>query len=110
MFAKCLTLAVSAVAAFSILGVTTPDPFAQEASSVVLDETLLEGYRWRNLGPDRGGRSIAVSGVIGQPEVAYFGAVGGGLWKTTDGGDYLCLGRRRGGQRVNPGPGLHWYR
>ena len=87
MFAKCLTLAVSAVAAFSILGVTTPDPFAQEAGSVVLDETLLEGYRWRNLGPDRGGRSIAVSGVIGQPEVAYFGAVGGGLWKTTDGGE-----------------------
>ena len=43
MFTKCLTLAVSAIAAFSILGVTTPDPFAQEASSVVLDETLLEG-------------------------------------------------------------------
>ena len=87
MFAKYLTLAVSAVAAFSILGVTAPDPLAQEEGSIVLDETLLEGYRWRNLGPDRGGRSIAVSGVIGQPEVAYFGAVGGGLWKTTDGGE-----------------------
>ena len=53
----------------------------------VLGDDLLAGYQWRNLGPDRGGRSSAVSGVVGQPEVAYFGAVGGGLWKTTDGGD-----------------------
>ncbi len=54
---------------------------------VVLDSTLLSGYRWRNIGPDRGGRSIAVTGVRGRPDEAYFGAVGGGLWKTTDGGD-----------------------
>jgi len=53
----------------------------------VLDSALLAGYQWRNLGPDRGGRSIAVSGVVGQPNVAYFGAVGGGLWKTTDSGE-----------------------
>jgi len=54
---------------------------------VVLDSALLAGYRWRNIGPDRGGRSIAVSGVKGRPNEAYFGAVGGGLWKTTDGGE-----------------------
>ncbi len=60
---------------------------AQEpGTAVTLDPTLLAGYRWRNLGPDRGGRSIAVTGVKGRPEEAYFGAVGGGLWKTTDGG------------------------
>jgi photosystem II stability/assembly factor-like uncharacterized protein len=53
---------------------------------VVLDSALLAGYRWRNIGPDRGGRSIAVSGVRGRPNEAYFGATGGGLWKTTDGG------------------------
>ena len=52
----------------------------------VVDPTILGGYRWRNIGPDRGGRSIAVSGVRGRPNEAYFGAVGGGLWKTTDGG------------------------
>ena len=52
-----------------------------------LDQALLDGYRWRNIGPDRGGRSIAVSGVVGRPEEAYFGAVGGGLWKTTDFGE-----------------------
>ena len=34
-----------------------------------------------------GGRSIAVSGVKGRPREAYFGAIGGGLWKTTDGGN-----------------------
>ncbi len=86
MFVKRLVRAVCTVTVLSLLGVSTPDTSAQEAGSVVLDEALLEGYRWRNLGPDRGGRSTAVTGVIGQPEVAYFGAVGGGLWKTTDGG------------------------
>lgn len=54
---------------------------------VALDSTLLAGYRWRNIGPDRGGRSIAASGVKGRRNEAYFGAVGGGLWKTTDGGE-----------------------
>ena len=54
---------------------------------ITLDSTLLKGYRWRNIGPDRGGRSIAVSGVKGRPKEAYFGATGGGLWKTEDGGE-----------------------
>ena len=44
-------------------------------------------FQWRSLGPDRGGRSLAVSGVIGRPNNGYFGAVGGGLWKTTDRGE-----------------------
>ena len=57
------------------------------AQQVVLDPAFLAGYSWRNLGPDRGGRSIAVTGVKGRPDEAYFGATGGGLWKTTDGGD-----------------------
>ncbi|MCX5761766.1 MAG: glycosyl hydrolase, partial [Gemmatimonadetes bacterium] len=51
------------------------------------DSALLKTYKWRNVGPDRGGRSIAVSGVKGRPKEAYFGAVGGGLWKTTDAGE-----------------------
>ena len=51
------------------------------------DSALLAALKWRNVGPDRGGRSIAVSGVKGRPKEAYFGAVGGGLWKTTDGGE-----------------------
>src|SRR6187399_3299713 len=60
---------------------------AQSLAPVTLDTSFTRNFRWRNLGPDRGGRSIATSGVKGQPKVAYYGAVGGGLWKTTDGGD-----------------------
>lgn len=41
---------------------------------------------WRNIGPNRGGRSIAVAGSPSRPLEYYFGATGGGLWKTTDGG------------------------
>ncbi len=41
---------------------------------------------WRNIGPNRGGRSLAAAGHSARPFEYYFGAVGGGLWKTTDGG------------------------
>jgi photosystem II stability/assembly factor-like uncharacterized protein len=44
------------------------------------------GLEFRSIGPFRGGRSVAVTGVRGQPLVYYFGATGGGVWKTTDGG------------------------
>ncbi|HET9012273.1 MAG TPA: glycosyl hydrolase, partial [Gemmatimonadaceae bacterium] len=60
---------------------------AQVKPGAPLDSALLRAYRWRNIGPDRGGRSIAVSGVRGRPKEAYFGATGGGLWKTTDAGE-----------------------
>jgi photosystem II stability/assembly factor-like uncharacterized protein len=42
--------------------------------------------RWRNIGPFRGGRSVAVAGSYTDPRVFYFGAVAGGVWKTTNGG------------------------
>jgi photosystem II stability/assembly factor-like uncharacterized protein len=44
------------------------------------------GMQYRLVGPFRGGRVVAVSGVVGQNDVYYFGAVAGGVWKTTDGG------------------------
>src|SRR5947208_561480 len=47
----------------------------------------LGGLRWRMIGPFRGGRTIAVSGVEGQPNTYYFGGVGGGVWKSTNGGN-----------------------
>lgn len=59
-------------------------PSATEAYSV--NETYLSGLKWRNLGPKRGGRSIAATGSVARPLEYYFGAVGGGLWKTKDGG------------------------
>jgi photosystem II stability/assembly factor-like uncharacterized protein len=42
--------------------------------------------KWRNIGPNRGGRSIAVAGSVARPLEYFFGATGGGMWKTTDGG------------------------
>ncbi|MEP6494330.1 MAG: glycosyl hydrolase [bacterium] len=57
------------------------------AAAPSVDTAIWKSYKWRSVGPDRGGRSIAISGVKGQPKVGYFGATGGGLWKTTDGGE-----------------------
>lgn len=64
-----------------------PQPPAAALAPVTLDSAFLKNFRWRNIGPDRGGRSIAASGVKGRKNEAYFGATGGGLWKTTDGGE-----------------------
>jgi photosystem II stability/assembly factor-like uncharacterized protein len=87
-FSLALPAAVLALAA----GLTLhPDARAPQATSpaatATADTAMLKAYQWRSIGPLRGGRSIAVSGVKGRPKEAYFGAVGGGLWKTTDGGE-----------------------
>src|SRR6202162_857270 len=50
------------------------------------DESLFKGMKWRQIGPFRGGRGIAVAGVPGGPHTFYFGGVGGCVWKTTNGG------------------------
>jgi len=47
---------------------------------------LMNGLKWRLIGPFRGGRAVAVSGVPGDSTTFYFGAVNGGIWKTTDAG------------------------
>ena len=74
--------------AATLAAIAPPAPQGRlAAQQVTLDPDFLAGYSWRNLGPDRGGRSIATSGVVGRPNEAYFGATGGGLWKTVDGGE-----------------------
>jgi photosystem II stability/assembly factor-like uncharacterized protein len=50
------------------------------------DVSLIKELRYRSIGPYRGGRVTAVAGVTSQPNVYYFGATGGGVWKTTDAG------------------------
>ncbi|MCA9738094.1 MAG: glycosyl hydrolase, partial [Gemmatimonadetes bacterium] len=50
------------------------------------DTDYFDALRWRNIGIDRGGRSIGVAGSDSRPYEYYFGATGGGLWKTTDAG------------------------
>src|SRR5918995_7124687 len=72
-----LSAAVAILALLSASHGQTPDPF---------DTAAFSALRWRQFGPNRGGRSIAVAAPISRPHEAYFGAVGGGLWKTTDGG------------------------
>jgi photosystem II stability/assembly factor-like uncharacterized protein len=58
----------------------------QPAPAVRFDTTWYNGLAFRSIGPYRGGRSAAVAGVAGQPSTYYFGATGGGVWKTTDAG------------------------
>lgn len=52
----------------------------------ILDTTLISAMEYRSIGPYRGGRSAAVTGVQGDPNLYYFGSTGGGVWKTVDGG------------------------
>ncbi len=56
------------------------------ASTNLYDTALYSKLVWRNIGPFRGGRSVAATGVPGQPLAYFMGSTGGGLWKTTDGG------------------------
>ncbi len=76
-----LSAGLAASAAVTLLS-AAPMP-AQAPGS---EANLYAGLRWRMLGPFRGGRVNAVSGVPGQPTTFYFGSVGGGVWKTTNAG------------------------
>jgi len=51
-----------------------------------IPEDFYNQLEWRNIGPYRGGRSLGAAGSPGRPNEYYFGATGGGLWKTVDGG------------------------
>jgi photosystem II stability/assembly factor-like uncharacterized protein len=55
--------------------------------ALTYNEKLYDGLQWRSIGPFRGGRSAAVTGVPGKPNLFYFGATGGGVWRTTDAGN-----------------------
>ncbi|MCA6397283.1 MAG: glycosyl hydrolase [Cytophagales bacterium] len=59
---------------------------AQTPVSTTVDPKYYDKLKWRNIGPARGGRSLGASGSPGRINEYYFGATGGGLWKTTDGG------------------------
>ena len=59
---------------------------ASLANAQQVDPKTYSGMKWRLIGPFRGGRVLAVAGVPSQPNTYYFGAVAGGVWKTTDGG------------------------
>ena len=62
-------------------------PASSSASTgVTFNQDYYSGIKWRELGPFRGGRSVTATGVVGDPNTYYFGAVGGGVWKSIDAG------------------------
>src|SRR6267378_6899577 len=69
-------------------------PFIATAGTVALlslaargvPDDIAAGLSWRLIGPFRAGWGTAVAGIAGQPDTYYFGAAGGGVWKTTDTG------------------------
>ncbi|MGZ8468428.1 MAG: VPS10 domain-containing protein [Gemmatirosa sp.] len=56
------------------------------AGAAPADSALVQGLRWRNIGPFRGGRATAAAGHPAHPLTFYMGATGGGVWKTEDAG------------------------
>src|ERR1044071_8993525 len=64
-----------------ILGISSVSLFGQQ-----VDPSAFSGMQWRMIGPFRGGRVNAVTGVPGQPNTFYFGSVGGGVWKSDNSG------------------------
>jgi photosystem II stability/assembly factor-like uncharacterized protein len=63
-----------------------PDLWAADQGLSVPPESAYNALQWRGIGPFRGGRAVAVAGVPGSPNVFYFGAAAGGVWKTIDAG------------------------
>jgi len=57
-----------------------------QINAQTINEDQYDALEYRLVGPFRGGRSAAVTGVPNQPNLFYFGSTGGGIWKTTDGG------------------------
>ncbi len=84
---KFKTYYLALLLAFFALSITSN---AQRRSKTTVSDPFPEEYysslEYRLIGPFRGGRSAAVTGVPGQPNLFYFGATGGGVWKTMDGG------------------------
>jgi len=76
----CLPIVIASAFALPI------SPAQAQDAPQRFDDKSFQELRWRSIGPLRGGRSLAVTGVRGQPELFYFGSVDGGLWRTNDAG------------------------
>ena len=68
-------------------GAARPVTTANAMVSVPLDSLAFTGLHWREIGPYRGGRSVAAAGSDARPNEYYMGTTGGGVFKTTDGGE-----------------------
>ncbi len=75
----------------SILSLEAP-VLRAEQRLISFDPVFCKAMEWRSIGPYRGGRVTAVAGIPDQPLVYYFGATGGGVWKTEDAGlSWKCV-------------------
>ena len=79
-FMNAARLTVASLVIGAIAFAPSQSPKAQTGAA----RPLLSEMRWRPIGPFRGGRTKAITGVRGQPNVFYMAAVNGGVWKTTD--------------------------
>ena len=70
----------------SIQNINAQSKKSKKLKTTSYSSKLHESVKYRSIGPFRGGRSAAVVGVPNQPKLFYFGATGGGVWKTVDGG------------------------
>lgn len=69
-----------------LIGLISSLFFSENLQAQTFDESLYDALEYRLVGPFRGGRSAAVTGVPNKPNLFYFGATGGGIWRTKDGG------------------------
>jgi photosystem II stability/assembly factor-like uncharacterized protein len=77
----------AAAAAALALAANAPSSIDHRQSDVGQRGSLFHELRWRSIGPYRGGRTKSATGVPGQPNIFYIGAVNGGVWKSTDYGN-----------------------
>src|SRR5438067_128073 len=81
---RTLILALAVAAAPSLVAQTRAS--SVDTARLGFAPAYLNGLRWRNVGPHRGGRAVAVVGDPTRTGVFYFGSVDGGVWRTTNAG------------------------
>jgi photosystem II stability/assembly factor-like uncharacterized protein len=81
LFLRLRSISVGAICLLGAFSIS-----AQQSQPSPSPSDPFKVLQWRSIGPFRGGRVTAVAGVVSQPMVFYFGATGGGVWKTVDGG------------------------
>lgn len=86
--ARSIALALAALCMPMDADAQRPRRTEPVTTPVMVDTSLFASLRWRSVGPFRGGRATAVTGVAGQPHVFYMGTTGGGVWKTDDAGTH----------------------
>ena len=79
MIRRATGMSSMVLALFALFAISTPGQ--------TYDQKLFQEMRWRCIGPFRGGRTVAITGVAGQPNLFYMAAVNGGVWKSTDSGN-----------------------